>query len=62
MLEKKQYLRSIHADWFVLSAGGNDLQEALAAGCLIVRYDPAVPIEECWSASGLELFKKIASG
>jgi hypothetical protein len=65
ILAKNEYMSAIEKfgpDWFILSAGGNDVQEALAAGRLIIRYDATVPIEQCFSPSGLQVLATIGNG
>jgi len=65
MLKTKQYLAAIaefRPDWFILSGGGNDLQDLLSHGKLVEAYDPARPIDQCLTADGLAMLKEIAGG
>jgi lysophospholipase L1-like esterase len=65
ILAKKEYLDEIarfKPDWFTMSAGGNDLQVALANGQLVLPYDPARPIAQCLTPYAGVLLAQIADG
>jgi lysophospholipase L1-like esterase len=65
MLERKEYLEEIgkfSADWFILSGGGNDLQELLKQHRLVFDYVPERPIEKCFTPVADELQQQIAEG
>lgn len=65
MLARKEYLEEIFkfdADWFILSGGGNDLQEELKQHRLVYDYSPERPIDDCFTQPALDLLQKIAEG
>jgi hypothetical protein len=65
ILEKKEYLVEIpkfNPEWFIVSGGGNDLQESLKRRELVYVYDATRPIEQCLTATGIALLQKIAEG
>jgi lysophospholipase L1-like esterase len=65
MLKAKEYLPEIpkfNPDWFIFSAGGNDLQESLKRGELLLPHDPNRPIDQCLSTQGVSLLQEIAEG
>jgi len=66
MLAKKQdYLDAIDSDrpdWFILSAGGNDVQEKLEDGTLIKNYDKKLPHDQYLTKNGRKTIGDIADG
>jgi hypothetical protein len=65
MLTAKEYLAELpqfNPDWFIFSGGGNDLQESLKRGELVLAYDAARPIDQCLSTNGIALLVAIAEG
>jgi hypothetical protein len=62
MLNKKDYLKAL-ADhkptWFILSAGGNDLADALAADAFLHQYSVTRPIPQSISPQGKSLLTRI---
>ena len=48
--------------WFIISAGGNDLQQALAQGTFVFPYDPARPLDQSVTQAGTVLLELIGSG
>ena len=65
MLERKEYLGAIgefRPSWLILSAGGNDVQEALGDGKLLRDYDPQRPLEQSITPDGDALFQRITVG
>ena len=64
MYAAKEYVSAIKkqkAEWFILSAGGNDMAHALEAMIFLHRHDPQRPIQECISPSGHDVLKKITT-
>ena len=62
ILQRKQYLPSLaehNTEWFAVSAGGNDIQDALAARRLLVPYDPGSPAGPWVSTTGLQVLDDI---
>lgn len=65
MLVKREYLEAIatfRPDCFIFSGGGNDLQEALARGDLVLPYDPHRPIGQIVSPAGRLVLLRISEG
>jgi hypothetical protein len=65
ILEQREYLgeiRRFKPAWFMVSAGGGDIQEALARGALLHSYDPARPLEQSVTSEGALLLEQIGRG
>jgi hypothetical protein len=65
MLARKEYLGAIEEfqpSWFILSAGGNDVQELLGDGKLLFDYDPQRPLDQSITPDGDALFASITAG
>lgn len=65
ILGRNEYIEAIERfkpNWFILSAGGNDIQQALEHGKLIIPFNASVPIPQSLSQSGVQLLAKIAEG
>ena len=65
MLARKEYLNAIEEfqpSWFILSAGGNDVQELLGDGKLLFDYDPQRPLGQAITQAGDALFERITAG
>jgi lysophospholipase L1-like esterase len=59
---KKRYVDSIQKlkpAWFILSGGGNDVQEALKDRHLLEPYDPNRPVDQCISSSGHQVIARV---
>jgi metacaspase-1 len=59
---EKRYVRSIQTlkpAWFILSGGGNDLQQALKNRHLLEPYDAGRPIDQCISQMGQQVLAKV---
>ena len=55
ILEEKRYITEIRdrrPDYFMLSGGGNDLQQGLANGAYIHQYDPNRPVDQYLTVDG----------
>lgn len=65
ILTRKEYLDAIkkfNPEWFIVSAGGNDLQEALEKHTFLFDYDPARPLEGSITTKGEALLDEIEAG
>jgi lysophospholipase L1-like esterase len=65
ILARKEYLSAIESfdpAWCVLSAGGNDIQDALGRRTLLLDYDPARPLEQSITEAGENLLAEIGTG
>lgn len=65
MVEKKQYLRAlgeVNAKWLILSAGGNDMQDALSRQQFLLPYDANRSLEQSISANGVTVLSNISTG
>lgn len=62
ILADKQYMDKIESyapDYFILSAGGNDMQDVLAAGGLIKEYDPKLDPIDYLTSDGEDVLTEI---
>jgi hypothetical protein len=62
ILKRKEYLEEIddrRTDFFIVSAGGNDIQTRLEKGELLHEYDPERPDDEYLTAKGLKTLERI---
>lgn len=62
ILQDKEYISAIataEPEYFIFSAGGNDLQVGLAAGTYIHAYDPARSVENYLTEEGEAAFARI---
>lgn len=65
ILQDKEYLSAItttQPDYFIFSAGGNDLQLGLANGTYIHDYDPARPVDDYLTEAGKAALIQIENG
>ncbi len=65
ILARKEYLSAIETfdpAWCILSAGGNDVQDALARRAFLFDYDPARPPEQSVTPAGEVLLTQIGAG
>lgn len=62
----KEYLRVLKAErgaaWFILSAGGNDIKNALAQDAFLLPYDSTRPLDQSISPAGHALLKAVTTG
>ncbi len=65
ILRDKEYMTVLateRPDYFLFSAGGNDLQVLLAKGKLLHDYDPQIPIENHLTSSAFSELELIEDG
>jgi lysophospholipase L1-like esterase len=65
LLEERRYPDAIkrrRPDWFIVSAGGNDVQRALPCGEALRRYDPNRPLEESLTSKGEGMLRNVGTG
>lgn len=63
MLGRKDYVKAIKKhkpQWFILSAGGNDIADALESGQFLHPYSATRPVGECITDAGRALLERIS--
>jgi hypothetical protein len=64
ILRQREHLREIdeQTQFLILSAGGNDLQNALEDGTAIHEYQPTRPLDQYLTPAGTQLMRRIHDG
>jgi hypothetical protein len=64
MLQEREYLQELTGTtrFLIVSAGGNDLQNALEDGTAIHEFDPKRPLSDYLTQAGLQLMSRIHDG
>lgn len=65
ILHDREYVAVLdadHPDYFMFTAGGNDLQEGLETGAYIHAYDPSRSLEDYLTSDGVAVLERIEQG